>query len=227
MQLKSKIWYLENFNFFSELTMEQRIFVRQNIEMKTIQKNEIVYFQDDPANSVYFLKEGKIRISKINAKGDEFLVALLNAGEIFGESSIFEHSVRKEAAIAEEETVYCVLGEKRMKELLKMCPSLNLKFSRMIEEKMDKIQKRLEDLAFKSNKERIIEFLKEKASHAPVDPNGNIIIENSLSHEKIAMLTATNRQEVSSVLSFFKKNNTIDYNRKYIKILKIDELRMP
>lgn len=225
MESKSKIWYLENFNFFSELETVQRTFVLQNTVMKTVEKNDVVYFQESRANSVYFLKEGNIRISKFNSEGEELLIRILNPGEIFGEASIMAHRTRKEAAIAEEKVCYCVMREDKMRELLFMAPALNFKFSQMIEERLEKAQKRLEDLSFKNNHQRIVDFIKALASSSN-SQNGEIIINNSFTHDKIAKLTSTNRQEVSSVFSYLKKNQIIDYDRKFIRILKMKDLEL-
>ncbi len=224
MDSKSKIWYLENFNFFSELDLDQRKFVRANTKMKTVNKAQIIYFQDDPANSVYFLKEGSIRISKIHSNGTEFILSILGPGEIFGESSLFGNLIRKEAATAEEDSIYCVMREETLKKLLIRVPALNLKFSEVIETRLGAMQNRLESLSFKNNKERILDFLKEKALKPSHHHNGQIIIDHPLTHEKVAMLTATSRQDVSSLFSYLKKKNVIDYDRKTIRILKFDEL---
>ncbi len=225
MEKKSKIWYLENFNFFSELTMEERMFVCKNTVMKTVEKNEVIYFQESRANSVYFLKEGKIKISKFNSEGEELLMRILMPGEIFGESSIMNNRKRKEAAIAEETVNFCVMREDKMKELLLMVPALNLKFCQMIEERLEIAQKRLEDLSFKNNHQRIIDFIKGLAGNTNIQ-NGEIVINNSFTHDKIAKLTSTNRQEVSSVFSYLKKKQIIDYNRKFIRILKMKDLEL-
>lgn len=224
MTQKPKVWYLENFNFFSELEMEQRTFICQNTVMKTLEEGETVYFQNAPAHSVYFLKEGKIRISKFSQKGEEFLYAILEKGEIFGEACITNNIKRQEAAIVEKQATYCVMKEEKFKKLLLMSPALNLKFSQMLEDRLAKAQNRLQDLALKNNQQRIIDFLKETASINTKGPNGECIINGSLTHQKIAQLTSTNRQEVSSVFSHLKKNQIIEYNRKSIKILDIKKL---
>lgn len=224
LELKSKIWYLENFNFFSELTLDHRTFICQNTVMKTVDKNDPVYFQEDYAHSIYFLKEGRIKISKFSEKGQEFLVTILNPGEIFGEASILGKNLRKEAALAEESATFCVMKEEKMRELLLMSPVLNLKFSQLLEERLEKTQKRLGDLSFKSNHQRIIDFIKELVQVSSEAHGGEIVINNTLTHEKIAQLTSTNRQEVSSVFSYLKRNRVIDYNRKTIRVLKIEDL---
>lgn len=226
MEQKSKVWYLENFNFFSELGLEERTFICQNTVMKSLNDGETVYFQNDPAKSVYFLKEGKIKISRFSPTGEELLIAILEAGEIFGEGSIVNNGRRQQAAIVEEKVTYCIMSEKKFKKLLLMSPALNLKFSQFLEGRLEKAQKRLQDLCLKNNQQRIIDFLKETASISSKENNGEFVIRNSLTHEKIAQLTATNRQEVSSVFSYLKKNRIIDYNRKTIRILKFNELQV-
>lgn len=226
MEQKSKVWYLENFNFFSELGLEERTFICQNTVMKSLNEGETVFFQNDLANSVYFLKEGKIKISRFSPTGEEFLIAILEAGEIFGEGSIINNGRRQQAAIVEEQVTYCIMSEEKFKMLLLMSPALNLKFSQFLEGRLEKTQKRLQDLCLKNNQQRIIDFLKETASISSKENNGEFIILSSLTHEKIAQLTSTNRQEVSSVFSYLKKNRIIEYNRKMIRILKFNELQI-
>lgn len=88
MEHKSKVWHLENFNFLAELEKKQKAYIDEFTVMKTLDKGDVVYFENDPANSVYFLNEGKIKFSKFNQKGEEFLYVILEKGKIFGEASI-------------------------------------------------------------------------------------------------------------------------------------------
>ncbi|WP_227009081.1 Crp/Fnr family transcriptional regulator [Christiangramia fulva] len=192
--------------------------------MKTIGKDETVYFQSSPANSVYFLKKGKIKISHCSPEGKEFLVSILEPGEIFGESFLNPSNFRKDAAIAEEEATFCVMSSSNMKKLLLMVPELNLKFTQLIESRLEKLQKRLEDVSLKSNRERILEFLKESALPMAERFGKKLVINNNLTHDKIAQLTSTNRQEVSSVFSSLKKEGIIDYDRKEIHVKDLERL---
>lgn len=217
--------YLENFNCFFDLGVAEKKFIHRNTEMKTIEKNEVVYFQDDLAHSIYFLKVGRIRISKFNNKGKEFVLNILYPGEFFGEASVMGNDNRKEAAIAEDKVSLCIMKENKMKELLLEVPMLNFKFSQILEERLEKSQKRLEDLTFKSNQQRIIEFLKDSVKTS--EKKNNIFrIKNSLTHDKIAKLTSTNRQEVTRVFSYLKKHHIIDYDRTFISILDFEKLEI-
>lgn len=68
MAQKSKVWYLENFNFFCELEMVQRTFICQNTVMKTLKKGEAVY-PKRPRHQRLFSKGRKDPDLKIQPKG--------------------------------------------------------------------------------------------------------------------------------------------------------------
>lgn len=94
--------------------------------MKTVEKDSPIYFQEHLAHSGYFLKEGKVKISRLNGKGQELLIAIIGPGEIFGELSVLNGRKRKNSAIAEEKPTFCVMPEIVMKQLLLRAPVLNL-----------------------------------------------------------------------------------------------------
>lgn len=225
MDQNLKLWHLKNFDFFKELNAAQRKFICEHTLMKTLEKEDPIYFQNDASNSVYFLKEGKVRISKFDKNGEEFLVAILGKGEIFGEASITENSIRQEAATVEEKATYCIMGNEDFKKLLLEAPKLNFKFSQMWINNLLQTQNRLKDFSLKNNKQRIIDFLKEPALLNNAQINEKILINEAFTHQKIAQLTSTNRQEVSMVFSDLKKKQIIDYDRKTIKILDLQELQ--
>ena len=224
MNKSLKFRHLENFDFFSELNQNQHEFVHSNTEMKRLLKNEIIYLEGSPANNIYFLKEGEVRISKFNDAGEEFLIRIIPPGSIFGESSIIFSSKRKEFATAEKQSLICRISNNKMKELLLLNPELNLKFSEMLEIRLESMQKRLEDLTFKNSEERILDFLKTTAKNSGKCSNGEIIIPSSLTHKNIAKLASTSRQVVSGVFNDLKKNGIIDYNRREIRILNPDAI---
>jgi CRP-like cAMP-binding protein len=224
MTTHTKFWYLDNFDFFSGLTMDQRRFVHSNTKMTHLLKDESVYFEGSPATSIYFLKEGEMRISKYNESGEEFLINIISPGSIFGMSSLTGGPCRTETAVATKPSLICILDNEKMKDLLKVNAELNLKFCALMETRMTNMQQRLENLTFKKGEDRIIDFIKSKAITSGVRENGHILIKSSLTQDSIAKLSSTSRQMVSEVFSDLKKKGIIDYNRKEIKILNPDAI---
>jgi len=219
MNDQTKFWHLDNFDFFSGLTMDQRRFVHANTKMTNLVKDESVYFEGSLANSIYFLKEGEMRISKFNESGDEFLISILSPGSIFGMSSITGGPSRTETAKATLPSLICILDKEKMKELLKENTELNMKFCQLMESRMINMQKRLENLTFKNSEGRILDFLRTTAITSGLKVNGHILISPMMTHENIGKLSSTSRQLVSEFFCSLKKKGIISYDRKELKIL--------
>ena len=90
MAEKTKLWYLENFNLFSGLNEDSMTALNKISSMRETKKEEPIYFAAEPSRSIYFLKSGRVKITKYFSDGSEKTLAIINPGEIFGEmASIF------------------------------------------------------------------------------------------------------------------------------------------
>lgn len=185
---------------------------------QTATKNQIIYFPDDAANTIYFLKQGKVKISTVSDDGRELILSLLGPGEIFGEMSIAGEGKRKEFAEATEDAVICHLQINELQELLTKNAEFNLEVTKLIGLRLRKIRTRLESLCFKSAPDRIKAFIKELADEHGRDIGDEKEVKLNLTHQDIANLTATSRQTVTTILNDLEKNNIILYDRKRILI---------
>src|SRR5688500_12469539 len=59
-----------------------------------------VFSQDDPCDAIFYLKSGKVKLTVVSAQGKEAVVALVNAGDFFGEGSLAGQTVRMATAVA-------------------------------------------------------------------------------------------------------------------------------
>lgn len=225
METKSKAWYLEKFNFFSDLTVDERNFLCRHSLMKLFRKGEAIYFPGDASLFVYFLKEGQVRITRVNDNDDEIIVAILKEGDVFGEASVISQDKRGEMAVAHTDVNICMLSESDMKELMQRNFRLNLSIFATIGLRSKKLEKRLEDLVFQDNKQRIRNVIKELALEYGHQTKTDIVIENFLTHETIAKLASTSRQAVTTELNSLKKQQVLDYNRqRRMVIMQLDKL---
>lgn len=226
METKSKLWYFDNFNLVSALSKDEKKQLSEKASMKTIPKGQIVFFSDDSSKFIYFLKMGKVKISRYSEDGRELIMRILGPGEIFGELSLTGQTSRDEIAEVVEDAVICDIDIPNLERLMMNNPAFNLQVTKVIGLTLRKVQTRLESLCFKSTTERIKSFLKDMADQhgLKVGPANDIEVKLNLTHEDIAKLTVTSRQNVTSVLSDLGKHNIISYDRKRIIIKKYDEL---
>lgn len=218
MAEKTKLWYLQNFNLLQgldKLTMKD---LSERTHMHKNTKKEIIYFPDEPSDTIYFLKEGKIKISRITEDGRSTKLQLLGPGEIFGESALLGQEKHENIAEVVEDSLVCSINKNMFQELLHDNPKLNLSLNKFIGFRLRKIETHVEDLVFKNAQDRVVSFLKRYVNTFGKEMVDGVRVRPFLTHQEIADLTATARQTVNTVLNNLVKENLIKYSRQYLHV---------
>lgn len=224
MEQESKIWHLENFNLFkdSPKTIIQEL--RDKTIMCEMVKDEFIYFEEDPSDTIYFLKKGKVKIGNYSDEGKEIIKAILQPGEIFGELSLLHEQTRQDFAMVMEPSKLCKMKKSDFEDLMEKYGHLSLKISKIIGLRLRKIERRLESLVFKDARSRIVEFIKDQAESNGEKVGFETMIKNNLTHQDIANLTGTTRQTVTEVLNDLRRKNLINFDRKQILVRDLEKL---
>ncbi|MCJ8163206.1 Crp/Fnr family transcriptional regulator [Pontibacter sp. E15-1] len=224
---QTKLWHLENFSMLSILSKAEMKALDAMAVMRNMPKNQVIYFPEDTSNTVFLLKAGKVKISKMSESGKEMILALLGPGEIFGELSITGQTKREEIAEATEDAVICSVSISDFQQMMEMNPKFNLQVTKLIGFRLKKIQSRLENLIFKTADQRVRFFIKELAEEHGREILNNPeerVVKMRLTHDDIAKLSATSRQTVTTVLNDLEKHGTISYDRNRIFVRQFSQL---
>lgn len=222
MAEKTKIWYLQNFNLLQGMDESSMEMMDQNSKMKKSSKREIIYFPEERSDTIYMLKEGKVKISRVSEDGKKMTLQLIGPGEIFGESAILGQEKRENIAEVVEDAVICSINRTMFQELLANNPKMNLSINKFIGLRIRKIQAHVEDLVFKDAKERVVAFLERYTKTFGKKMIDGWMVRPFLTHQEIADLTATSRQTVNSILNDLVTNKEIKYTRRYFQVLSTD-----
>lgn len=225
--MNSKIWYLENFSMLGVLKKEELQKMDEIAKMEETPRNKIIYLPENQSNTIYLLKKGKVKISRFSESGEEYILALLGPGEVFGESGITGEEKREEMATVTEDAIVCRVDLHQFQELMANNSALNFEITKLIGLKFKKIQTKFEHLIFKSSEERVIWFIKSMAIQFGRPIKGfsdQYQIDIKFTHEEIGKLTATSRQMVTSTLNNLERLGIIKYDRRRIYILDINKL---
>ncbi len=218
---KSKLWYLENFNLFEGLPEEKLMQLEKITSMKETNKNDPIYFAKEPSNSIFFLKKGRVKLSRISSDGKEMIMTLVNPGEVFGELSIIDIEERSDFATALDESLICAISKNDFKEFLKQNQNLNLEITKLIGLKLRKFNEKIEDLVFKDSHQRVISFLINLAKDNGKKIGDEYFVKPFLKHQDIAKLTACSRQTVNSVLTSLREQGIINFDRRKLIVTDI------
>ncbi|MBW3546461.1 MAG: Crp/Fnr family transcriptional regulator [Bacteroidetes bacterium] len=227
MQARSKLWYLENFSFRGILTMDEWKKVAGTAQMQHVTKKEVLYFPAQPSDSIYILREGKVKISRLTPDGQEIILTIIRPGELFGELAITGQLQREELAEVLEDSLVYIIKLEDIKALMQAIPNLNAEILKRLGARIKKVQCRLEAMICKNTEQRIRALIKEVAQeHGRViaGDSRQVEVRLGLTHADIAKLTATCRQSVSMLLRELEKQGLIKYDRRRIYIKDISLL---
>lgn len=225
MTEKSKLWYLENFNLFSNLQKDQMMRLDNLVKEREIKGNEPIYFADESSNTIYFLKAGRVKITKYLADGSEKIIAIINPGEIFGEMAYLDEQKRTDYAVTLEPSLICAINKNDFKNFVEQNPELNLRLTRILGLKLRSFSERIEDLIFKDAYQRITSFLLHYIEKYGNKVGNQIIVKPFLKHQDIGELTACSRQTVNYFLTDLRKKGIIDFDRRKLIVYNLDELK--
>ena len=225
MAEQSKLCYLENFNLFELMKESEMMELDAMTSMQEVKKSQPIYFAEDPSKSIFFLKKGRVKLTRISPDGKEFIVALINPGEVFGEMSILDVGERTDFATTMEESLICAISNDDFKMFVEKNPKLNLEITKLIGFRMRKYSERIEELVFKDAEQRVISFIYNLSIEQGKRIGDEIFLKPFLTHQNIAQLTACSRQTVNSILTELREKGLIDFDRKKLIIHNEKELK--
>lgn len=222
---KSKLWYLENFNLFNNLDKNRMMELNKIISDREINGNEPIYFANEPSKTIYFLKTGRVKITKYLADGSEKIIAIVNPGEIFGEMAYLDEGQRTDYAVTVEPSMICAINKNDLADFIEKNPELNLKLTKILGLKLRSFSERIEDLIFKDADQRIASFILRYSEKNGKKVGGQIFVKPFLKHQNIGELTACSRQTVNYFLTDLRNKGIINFDRSKLIINKIEEIK--
>lgn len=225
MAEKTKLWYLENFNLFKGLNEDKKKELSRITSMRQLNKNEPIYFANDPSTSIFFLKTGRVKIVKYSSDGKENILTLINPGEIFGEMAFLDEKERTDFAVTVEPALICAINKDDLGEFINKTPSLNIKLTKLIGLKLKSFSERIEDLVFKDANQRVISFILRMIDKNGKNVGEQIFVKPFLKHQDIAELAACSRQTVNYILTNLRDKNIINFDRKKLIINNLSALK--
>ncbi len=214
----SKLWHLKQINLFRGLTKKELDYLNKTTKMQEISPKKAIYFLDDPADTVYFLKKGKVKLVKVSPEGGEIIMDVISPGEVFGELALVDDGGREEMALAINDCLLCSIPKDKFIEIIENHPRLNLKLMKLIGLRLRKFSSRLENLIFRDARHRLFFLLRDLIEKYGQENKNEIFIECFLTHREIGGLIAVQRQTVTTLMNDLKNEGIIDFNRKNIII---------
>jgi CRP/FNR family transcriptional regulator, cyclic AMP receptor protein len=172
--------------------------------------DEHIFVQGDPADALFYIKAGKIKLTVVSQQGKEAVVAILKDGDFFGEGCLAGQLVRMATAVAISECSIMRLKKASVVSLLHEEPSFSDLFLAHLLSRNIKIEEDLVDQLFNSSEKRLARVLLLLANFGKEGTPQTVI--PKISQETLAGIVGTTRSRVSFFMNRFRKLGFIHYN---------------
>ena len=173
-------------------------------------KDQIVYRQGDPADAVFYIQSGKVKKTVVSEQGKEAVVALLVAGDFFGEGCLAGEALRLSAVSALTKCAIARISKTDITRVIHEEPAFAELFIAHLLARNSRVEEDLVDQLFNSSEKRLARTLLLLANFGKESRPEPIIAK--VSQETLAEMIGTTRSRVSFFMNKFRKLGLIDYN---------------
>ena len=172
--------------------------------------NDVIFAQGDPADSIFYIHRGKVKLTVISNRGKEAVVALLSAGEFFGEGCLAGQVRRMATATAMSPLSITRLAKAAANRVLHEERAFTEVFLQHLLARSIRIEEDLVDQLFNSSEKRLARVLLLLANFGKEGKPETAIAK--ISQQTLAEIVGTTRSRVSFFMNKFRKLGFISYN---------------
>ena len=173
-------------------------------------KNQNVFSQGEPADSVFYIQEGKVKVCVVSERGKEAVVALHGNGDFFGESCLNGHPLRMATVVTVTQCVIMRLDKAAIVRVIHDEPKFSEMFMSYLLSRNSRVEEDLVDQLFNSSEKRLARVLLLMANFGKEGKPEPVIAK--VSQETLAEMVGTTRSRVSMFMNKFRKLGFIEYN---------------
>jgi len=192
---------------------DPRIFLAKADTGKTITdypQRQIVFSQAEPADAIFYIQKGKIKLTVVSTHGKEAVVAILADGAFFGEGCLAGQQFRMATAVAMSECTIVRLAKAAAIRVLHDEPAFSELFLAYLLSRNIRIEEDLVDHLFNSSEKRLARVLLLLANYGKDSKPEPVIAK--ISQETLAEIIGTTRSRVSFFMNRFRKMGFVDYD---------------
>ncbi|MBS1752285.1 MAG: response regulator [Bacteroidetes bacterium] len=180
-------------------------------------KKQIVYFEGNHPNRLFYVLKGKVKTYKVNEEGKELVTDLYSPGDFLGHIALLEGTTYKDTAETIDETELALIPKKDFEDLLNNNQEVSRKFIELLAKNISEKEFQLLRLAYNSLRRKVADALLLLQKKYPQNKDENFIID--ISRENLANIAGTATESLIRTLSDFRNEKIIDIKNGNIEIL--------
>lgn len=217
-QVDSRLRLLEQVSLFRGLAPADLSKILDLARTRRLENDAYYFQQEDPANLLYVLVEGQIKLTKLTPEGNQVLLRFVHPGEMFGGISLFGDAAYPVSAQAVGDCSVLTWDSETLMGLMESHPRMAVNAMRHLAERVQELQQRNLELATERVERRIAHALLRLAQASGRKVEGGVLIDLPLSRQDLAEMTGTTLYTVSRTLSGWQQQGLVEVGRERVLI---------
>jgi CRP-like cAMP-binding protein len=176
-------------------------------------KGSVILFQDDPGDSLFVLRAGRVKVVLIGEDGREVILGVLEPGAHFGELALIDDQPRSAHVIAMEDAQLLILRREDFRRRVEANPTVAWALLTELSRRLRRADVKIGGLVLLDVPGRIARLLLDLA-----DESGSEAIDKPLTHQTIAQMIGASRETVSRAMKEFQDAGLITVERRRIAV---------
>ena len=186
------------------------------LRLREYRAGEYIFNTKNPANYLFLLASGLVRLTYIAPDGDNNLLDICEEGDIFGEMFIGAYPFRIGDAQAMNDVQVYLLHEEELYYLIETYPQIGINFIRHLSDSKRRLFSRLHALQRTKAKWRVLGTLISLARTMCCTEGHHFVLNQAITQQDIADMTGLNRSTVSSLINRLREKNIMGGSGRYL-----------
>ena len=181
---------------------------------KKLMKGETLFRQSDPADELFLIKAGRIKLVKVFEDGNELTLDIRKNGDFLGENIFSDHGEYPVNAVCLEDSMTCGFSRIQFEELILKHPNIGLQVIKNLSDRVTWLTSQVGSLAVTNIEERLYRVLCNVAKEHGTKNSRGVLIQFPLTHEDLGFLTGAHRVSITRAMSALKRAGKIIFEDK-------------
>ncbi len=208
---------LANVPLFAGLPAEQLEILARALQRRRARAGETIFRQNDAGTSFYVIESGAVKIQRTSAEGKDVILAILSAGDFFGELALLDGEARSTDAVAKEESTLLVLEREEFQRFIVRDPSAATRLLAALSRRLRRTDQLVQDAAFLDVPARLARLLLNLTEERQAT--------DAMTQSELAAMVGATRESVNRWLQFYRRRGLVEYASGVLRVLQRDELR--
>jgi CRP/FNR family cyclic AMP-dependent transcriptional regulator len=206
---------LQQVELFRGLSDDELETLSGNTNSRSFPKNTVVIHENDPADSLFIIENGKVKVYCSDKNGKEFIMNTQGEGDYFGELALLDDSTRSASVRTVEKSTFCIIFKENFNRVLDEHPNIARKLIRNLAARVRKLTADVKSLALQDVYGRVANVLMDLAEERG---DGTLYIPEKLTQQDIADRVWASREMVARILKDLTIGDYIRFEGRHIII---------